>query len=196
MARIGYIRVSTTEQNTARQDVKFEGYDKVFTEKKSGKTTDRPELKKLMDYVREGDSVTVESYSRFARNTRDLLNLVHELDEKKVTFISLKENVDTSRPEGRLMMNIFASLAQFELEQRADRQREGIEEAKKRDAELKAQGLEAKSYKGRKPIAFDAERMKIEVAAVRAGKQTHEQAMKQLGLKPNTYYRRVKELGL
>jgi len=196
MARIAYIRVSTAEQNTARQDVKFTDYDKVFTEKISGKTTDRPELKKLMDYVREGDSVTVESYSRFARNTRDLLNLVHDLDEKGVSFISLKENVDTSRPEGRLMMNIFASLAQFELEQRADRQLEGIAEAKKEDAELRAAGQQPKHYRGRMPISFDAEQMKIEVAAVRKGDQTHEQAMKKLSLKPNTYYRRVKEMGL
>lgn len=196
MARIAYIRVSTQEQNTARQDVRFTDYDKVFTEKISGKTTDRPELKKLLEYVREGDSVTVESYSRFARNTRDLLNLIHDLDEKGVSFISLKENVDTSKPEGRLMMNIFASLAQFELEQRAERQLEGIAEAKKEDAELRAQGKAPAHYRGRKPVSFDAEQMKIEVAAVRKGDQTHEQAMKKLGLKPNTYYRRVKEMGL
>lgn len=185
MARIAYIRVSTEEQHTDRQDEMFKGYDKIFREKISGKSADRPELKKLLEYVREGDSVTAESYSRFARNTRDLLNLIHDLDEKGVSFISLKENVDTSRPEGRLMMNIFASLAQFELEQRADRQREGIEKAKEKGV-----------YKGRKPIAFDADRMKIEVAAVRAGQQTHAQAMEHLGLKPNTYYRRVKELGI
>lgn len=185
MARIAYIRVSTAEQNTARQDVKFEGYDKVFTEKISGKTTDRPQLKKLMEYVREGDSVTVESYSRFARNTRDLLNLVHELDEKHVAFISLKEQVDTSTPQGRLMMHIFASLAEFEREQTLQRQAEGIAEAKK-----------AGKYTGRKPIAFDADRMRIEVAAVRAGQQTHAQAMEHLNLKPNTYYRRVRELGI
>lgn len=196
MARIAYVRVSTSQQHTARQDVRFEGYDKVFTEKISGKTTDRPQLQKLMEYVREGDSVTVESYSRFARNTRDLLNLVHELDEKHVSFISLKEQVDTSTPQGRLIMNIFSSLSQFEIEQKEQRQIEGIEEAKKEDAELKAKGLQAKHYKGRKPIAFDADRMRIEVAAVRAGQQTHAQAMNALNLKPNTYYRRVRELGL
>ena len=90
MARIAYIRVSTAEQNTARQDIKFEGYDKVFTEKASGKNTDRTELNKMLDYVREGDSVTVESYSRLARNTKDLLTIVDQLKEKGVAFISLK----------------------------------------------------------------------------------------------------------
>ena len=195
MAKIAYIRVSTQEQHTNRQDVKFaEGYDKIFTEKISGKTTDRPELKKLLEYVREGDSVTVESYSRFARNTRDLLNLIHDLDEKGVSFISLKENVDTSRPEGRLMMNIFASLAQFELEQRADRQREGIIEAKKEDAELRANGQEPTHYKGRKRVDFDPERLQKELFLVQEGKQTHDQAAKNLGLQIRTYYRRVKEL--
>ena len=202
MARIAYIRVSTEQQHTNRQDVKFtEGYDKVFTEKISGKTTNRPELKKMMEYVREGDSVTVESYSRFARNTRDLLNLIHDLDEKGVSFISLKENIDTSTPAGRLMMNIFASLVQFENEQRAERRDEGIVEAKKEDAALKAQGKEPKHYKGRKRISFDPEQLRKELEKVKAGEQTHETAAKNLGfidkngkLQIRTYFRRVKEL--
>lgn len=194
MARIAYVRVSSEGQHTDRQDVRFTDYDKVFTEKISGKTTDRPELKKLMEYVREGDSVTVESYSRFARNTRDLLNLIHDLDEKGVAFISLKEQVDTSTPQGRLMMHIFASLAEFELEQRAERQREGIKEAKEKDRKRKEQGLEPLTYRGRKRIEVDPEELKKEVALVREGKQTHEKAMQKLGLKPMTYFRRVKEL--
>lgn len=197
MATIGYIRVSTEGQNTARQDDKIRGMcDKVFTEKISGKDTNRPELKKMMDYVREGDTVIVESYSRFSRSTRDLFDLIEQLDQKGVGFVSLKENVDTTTPQGRLIMTIFAGLAQFEREQLLQRQREGIIAAKSRDAERKAQGLPAETYKGRKPITVDESSMRIEVEAVRAGKQTHEQAMKKLGLKPNTYYRRIKALGL
>lgn len=196
MARIAYVRVSTTEQNTARQDIKFTDYDKVFTDKASGKNTDRPELQKMLDYVREGDTVTVESYSRLARSTKDLLTIVDKLKEKGVAFISLKENVDTSTPQGEFMMQIFASLAEFERKQTLQRQAEGIAEAKRRDAELKAQGKQAETYKGRKPISYDADQMRIEVSAVRTGKQTHQQAMAKLGLKPNTYYRRVKEQGL
>ncbi len=194
MARIAYIRVSTQEQNTARQESKLADYDKVFMEKISGKNTDRPELLKMMEYVREGDTVTVESYSRFARNTRDLLNMVDELDKKGVGFISLKEQVDTSTPQGRLMMNIFASLAQFEREQTLQRQAEGIAEAKKRDAELKAQGKPAETYKGRKPIDINSQQFMAEVKRWKEGEQTARETMQRLGLKSNTFYRRVKEL--
>lgn len=100
--KVGYIRISTKEQNTARQDVLMEqlGVEKVFTDKLSGKNTDRPELQKMMDFVREGDELVVESFSRFARNTRDLLNLTDRLKEKKVRFVSRKESIDTSTPAG------------------------------------------------------------------------------------------------
>ncbi|MEG2650470.1 MAG: recombinase family protein, partial [Eubacterium sp.] len=115
MERIGYIRVSTEEQNEARQEVIMEQLDasKVFIEKLSGKDTNRPQLKAMLDYVREGDTVVVESYSRLARSTKDLLNIVDELSSKGVQFISQKENIDTTTPQGRLMLTIFAGLAQF-----------------------------------------------------------------------------------
>lgn len=194
MARIAYIRVSTQEQDTGRQDAMFTDYDKVFTEKISGKDTNRPQLLKLMEYVREGDTVTVESYSRFARNTRDLLELVEELDKKKVGFISLKEQIDTTTPQGRLMMTIFAGLAQFEREQTLQRQAEGISIKKARDAELKAMGLPAETYKGRKPIEVDNDSFTVEVKKWKDGKQNARQTMQKLGLKPNTFYRRVKQM--
>ena len=76
MARIKYIRVSTQEQNTARQETDKEKFDRVYIERASGRNADRPELKAMLDYVREGDIVEVESYSRIARNTQDLLNIV------------------------------------------------------------------------------------------------------------------------
>lgn len=131
--RIGYIRVSTSEQNTARQEELLEnaGVNKLFMEKTSGKDRDRPELKRLMEYVREGDTVIVESYSRFARSTKDLLSLMDELKQKGVGFISLKEQIDTATPQGQLMLTIFAGLAQFERESILQRQREGIEIAKR-----------------------------------------------------------------
>ena len=81
MARIKYIRVSTQEQNTARQETDKEQFDKVYIEKASGKNTDRPELKRMMVFVRQGDTVVVESISRFARNTKDLLELVEQLTQ-------------------------------------------------------------------------------------------------------------------
>ena len=90
--KIGYIRVSTQEQNTMRQEVLMQelGVDEVYIDRLSGKNTDRPELKKMMDYVRKGDTVIVESISRFARNTRDLLELIEKLSEKGVEFVSRK----------------------------------------------------------------------------------------------------------
>ena len=147
MSKIAYIRVSTLEQNTARQEEAFKDLkiDKYFIEKVSGKNIkDRPELNKLMDYVREGDTVIVESISRFGRSLSDLIVLMNRLDEKGVHFKSLKEgDIDTTTPQGKLVFSIFSSLAEFERETIKQRQAEGI-------AIAKANG----KYKGRvkKPI--------------------------------------------
>ena len=130
MARIKYIRVSTKEQNTARQEQDKALYDKIYLEKISGKDTNRPQLQAMLDYVREGDVVEVESYSRLARDTRDLLNIIDALNKKGVAFVSQKEQIDTSTPAGRFMLSVFASLAQFEREQILSRQAEGIAIAK------------------------------------------------------------------
>ena len=148
--KIGYIRVSTEEQNTARQEVLLQelGVDEVFIDKASGKNADRPELTRMMNYVRRGDTVIVESISRFARNTRDLLDLVERLTEKQVEFVSRKEAIDTTTPTGKFMLTVFAAIAELEREYILQRQREGI-------AIAKAQG----KYTGRKSIErsnFDA----------------------------------------
>lgn len=131
MSNIGYIRVSTKEQNTGRQHLDFTkagiAIDKLFEEKISGKNTERPQLKAMLQYVREGDIVYVESFSRLARSTKDLLNIVEELTSKGVQFVSLKENVDTSTPQGKFILTIFAGLAQLERENILQRQREGID---------------------------------------------------------------------
>lgn len=103
---VGYVRVSTKEQNTARQSelINQLGAENVYTDRMSGKNTERPELHKMMDFVRDGDTVVVESISRFARNTRDLLDLVSALEVKDVQFISQKESIDTSTPTGKFML--------------------------------------------------------------------------------------------
>ena len=118
--KVGYVRISTEEQNTARQDVLMKrlGVEKVYTDKQSGKDTDRPELQKLMEFVREGDTVVVESFSRFARNLKDLLELIATLEKRQVQFVSQKENVDTSTPQGKLrehkaeMMELTANMGE------------------------------------------------------------------------------------
>ena len=106
---IGYIRISTADQNTARQEVLMQelGVDQVYIDRMSGKNTDRPELKRMMNFVRNGDTVIVESISRFARNTRDLLDLVEKLTAKGVEFVSKKEAIDTITPSGKFMLTIF-----------------------------------------------------------------------------------------
>ena len=107
--RVGYVRCSTIEQNEARQLKMMEEQkaEKLFIDKASGKNTDRKAFKEMMGFVRAGDMVIVESISRIARNTRDLLSIVSELTEKQVEFISLKENIDTTTPQGRFMLTVF-----------------------------------------------------------------------------------------
>ena len=185
--KIGYVRCSTAEQNEARQlKMMEEQYaEKVFIDKASGKNTDRQAFKEMMAFVRTEDIVIVESISRIARNTRDLLAIVSELTEKGVEFISLKENIDTTSPTGRFMLTVFGALAELERENILERQREGIEIAK-------SEG----KYKGRKPIDVDEQRFKAVCKKWRAGEITATAAMKELGLKPNTFYRRVNEMGV
>ena len=185
--RVGYVRCSTIEQNEARQLKMMEeqGAEKVFIDKASGKNTERKDFKAMMAFVRGGDMVIVESISRIARNTRDLLSIVSELTEKGVEFVSLKENIDTTTPHGRFMLTVFGALAELERESILERQREGIEIAK-------SEG----KYKGRKPVEINEDKFKSACARWRAGEITATAAMQEVGLTPNTFYRRVKEQGL
>ena len=123
--RVAYIRVSTQEQNEARQIEGLKKYDieKTFIEKVSGKNiTDRPELQSLLDFVREGDTVYIHDFSRLARSTKDLLEIVERLTDKGVHLVSNKENVDTSTPTGKLMLTMIGAIAEFERQNLLDRQ--------------------------------------------------------------------------
>lgn len=181
--KIGYIRVSTAEQNTARQEVLMQelGVDKVFIDRMSGKNTNRPELTAMMDFVRQGDTVVVESISRFARNTRDLLELVDKLRAKEVEFVSRKEAIDTSTPTGKFMLTVFGAVAELEREYILQRQREGI-------AIAKGKGV----YKGRKPI--ERENWGEVVNLWHEGKITAVEAAHRLNLSQSTFYRRIKKM--
>lgn len=157
------------------------GVDQLYIDRASGKNADRTELRKMLTYVRQGDIVIVESISRFARNTRDLLELVEQLTDKQVEFVSQKEAIDTTTPTGKFMLTIFGAVAELEREYILQRQREGIAIAKEK-------GI----YKGRKPI----ERSELpQVAAQwREGRITAAEAMRRLDMKPSTFYRKVKAL--
>ena len=144
--KIGYVRVSTVEQNEARQVEALNklGVEKIYIEKKSGKNLDRPVLQEMLDFIREGDTVYVHDLSRISRSLTDLLNLVELLQKKKVHFISNKEQVDTTTPTGRLFLSIVGAINEFERTNLLERQREGIAIAKR-----------VGKYKGRKPRTLD-----------------------------------------
>ncbi len=141
--KVGYIRVSSIEQNTESQKSLLGnvGMDKLFEEKLSGKNTDRPQLQAMLDYVREGDTVYVKDLSRLARNTKDLLDIVEYLNNKGVGLFSIKENIDTSTNFGKLILTFLGAIYEFERANLLERQRDGIAVAKK-------QG----KYKGRKKV--------------------------------------------
>ncbi len=184
MSKIGYIRVSTEQQETARQQKIMCDYQvaRIFSEKISGAKKDRPQLKAMLDYVREGDTLYVESISRLGRSTKDLLNIIDTLNEKGVTLISHKENIDTDTPTGKSMLTVFAALSQLEREQLKLRQREGIEIAK-------MQG----KYTGRKPIPIDWEKFGKLYGEWRAKNITGRDFMRKMDMSSNTFYRRVRE---
>lgn len=145
---VQYIRVSTVEQNEARQVEALKKYnaEKTFLEKVSGKDMNRPQLQAMLDYVREGDTVVIHEFSRLARSTKDLLEIVEYLNNKGVQLISNKENLDTSTPTGKLMLTVIGAIAEFERQQILERQREGIALAKQEG-----------KYKGRQVKAINEE---------------------------------------
>jgi len=182
LSKIAYIRVSTFEQNTERQEVALKeiGMDKYYIEKVSGKNTERSELKKMMEYVREGDTLYIESISRLARSTKDLLNIVEQLKSKRVQLVSLKENINTHTPQGKFMLTIFGALAELERENILQRQKEGIQVAK---ANGKRFGRPLVSI----PKDFDSV-----YKDWKHGKITAVDAIKILKLKKTTFYKMVK----
>ncbi len=151
--KVGYIRVSSEEQNTIRQ---LDGIqlDKVFTDTTSGKNTDRPELQRMLEFLRDGDTLFVHSLDRFARNLIDLKTMVNLLVDKGVTIEFKKENISFSKDNNNSMSTLFLSVlgafAEFERELIRERQREGIEHAKKLG-----------KYKGRKVCLTDEQIVEI-----------------------------------
>ena len=124
--KVGYVRVSTVDQNEARQIEALEKHniEKWFIEKISAKDTNRPKLKAMLDFVREGDTVYIHDFSRLARSTKDLLDIVDHLQNKKVNIVSNKENIDSSTPAGKLMLTMIGAIYEFERMNLLERQKE------------------------------------------------------------------------
>lgn len=182
--KIGYVRVSTLEQNDERQleQMKKIGVDRIFREKISGKNIqDRKELKKMLRIVKEGDIIYIHDFSRLARSTKDLLEIVELLKKKGTSLVSLKENIDSNTPTGKLMLTMIAAINEFERLNLLERQREGILIAKRLG-----------KYKGRKPIPYPEnwEEMyqKWEKKEINSTK-----AREMVGLKKNTFYKLIKK---
>jgi len=154
MTVVGYARVSTAGQSLEAQMIALDTCDKVFKEKESGAKTERVELERMLDYVRDGDIVKVTKLCRLARNTKHLLEIVEYLDEKKVSLQVLNLGIDTSSPTGRLMLTMIGAVASFERQLLLERQAEGIAIAKQKG-----------KYLGRKATAMaKAEDVKLLVA--------------------------------
>ena len=180
---IAYIRVSTVEQNEARQLEGLEKYniDKIFDEKVSAKDTNRPQLKAMLDVAREGDTIYVWDFSRLARSTKDLLNIVEQLESKNIHLKSIKESLDTSTPTGKLMLTMIGAINEFERANLLERQREGIAIAKREG-----------KFKGRKPIDYPENWNEI-YTKWKNRELTAKEAMSILKLKRNTFYKLLKK---
>lgn len=181
-----YIRVSSKDQNTIRQEVKAQEHnvlvENVFIEKVSGKNvTDRPVLNNMMAMFSIGDKLIVDSISRFARNTKDLLELVEQLNSKGVIFKSIKEEIDTTTKTGMFMLTVFGAVAQLERDYLKERQMEGI-----------AIAVEEGKFKGRKAIEYPKQWDKY-YKMMQEKTISNVDVMKILDLKKTTFYKLVKQ---
>lgn len=180
---IAYVRVSTLEQHDERQTKALEKHsiEKWFTEKISAKDTNRPELQSMLEFAREGDTIYIKDFSRLARSTKDLLEMVDLLNKKKINLVSLKENVDSSTPTGKLLLTMIGAVYEFERTNLLERQKEGIVLAKQKG-----------KYKGRKKITFPLGWQET-YAKWKCREITGTEAMKILKLKRNTFYKLIRE---
>lgn len=180
--KIAYVRVSTIEQNEARQIEALEkfGIEKWFTEKVSAKDTNRPQLKQMLDFAREGDTIYIHDFSRLARSTKDLLDIVETLQSKGIHLVSNKENIDTSTPTGKLMLTMIAAINEFERANLLERQKEGIAIAKRNG-----------KYKGRKP--FSSDKFEELYALYLSREMNKSELAKQLGISRPTLDKLIRE---
>lgn len=179
--KYAYIRVSTVEQNEARQLEAMKKYEipaeNYFIEKISGKNTNRPELQRLLDTVKEGDTVHIHDFSRLSRSVSDLLKLVEIMQAKGVHLISNKENLDTSTPTGKLMLTMIGAINEFERANMLERQKEGIQIARQKGTYDK--------------FDIDMDRVAEMKNLIAEKKMTVTDAAKELGISRLSMYRRL-----
>lgn len=182
--KFGYARVSTKEQNLDRQIdwLREQGVEdrNIHVEKISGVKANRPEFNRLMEKLREGDTVLVESFSRLGRSTKDLIDIVERLDRMGVLLISSKENFDTSTAQGKMMLTIVQAFAQFERDLIIERTKEGL-------AAARARGKKG----GRKPLPKDkvAKALKLYDTNTMSLKEIQEMT----GVSASTIHRRIRQ---
>lgn len=180
---IGYARVSKSDdQNTTAQvtALREAGCETIYQEAASGGRWDRPELQKLLDYLRAGDVVVVWKLDRLSRSLRDLLFIMEKLDAAGAGFRSLTESIDTTSPGGRMLMQMLGSFAEFEREMIRERTRAGLERARKEGR-----------VGGRRP-KLTAEQQREAIEAVCSGRRTASQMARVFGVHPATISRVVK----
>lgn len=192
--RYGYVRVSTTHQDTTRQEVLMRelDVDRVFVDKCTGKDTDRPEFREMMSVVERGDVVVVESYSRMSRSTHDLLETVERLNDMGVGFISKKETIDTTTAAGRMLLTFIAGMNQFEREVMLERQRESIAAMPVVDGR-KVSRRTGRGF-GRPRASVDHGRLKRLYERQQSGSVTVKDCCAELGISKTTWYELAKAL--
>lgn len=181
--RIGYVRVSTVDQNPERQ---LEGVelDKKFTEFASGTTTNRPQLTAMLDYAREDDKIFVHSMDRLARNVKDLRNLIDSLRKNRISIHFVKENLifsEENNPMSNLLLMVMGAIAEFEHAIMSERQREGIAIAKR-----------AGKFKGRSK-ALSKEKIEFLKEQLRTTRITKSKLALDMGISRMTLYQYIKK---
>lgn len=186
MKNIAYVRVSSIDQNIARQQEAIEEHikiDKWFIDKTSGKDKNRPKLNQMLEYVREDDTIYIHSLDRLARNTMDLLNIAKDLTEQGIKLHSLKDSfVFDNTPTGKLLLTVLGAVAEFERAIAKERQLEGIAIAKKNNV-----------YKGRKKIKINKKLFEELYLDYKKGYITQVEFARRLNISRSTLYRRIKK---
>lgn len=184
MENLAYVRVSTVEQNEERQIKALEkfGIDRWYIEKVSAKDTNRAKLQEMLNHSRAGDNIYIHSFDRLARSTKDLLDITEQLEKKDVNLISVKENLDTSTPTGKMLLTMIGAINEFERTNLLERQREGI-------AIAKAKG----KFKGRQKMKLNDRKYTDLLEEMNKGYITKVEMADRLGISRATLYRRLAE---